>query len=105
MARHRNEHNKDVSIGTFIKDINGKLVTNREDVVKVWEGHYRELLIHEGDMNDLELSHYVHEKTNVIEIMDMEVTRGLRRMEKGRAPGWDEMRAEMVEVAGEMSGC
>ena len=53
-------------------------------------------------MCDPELPNYVHEKLNVIEITDMEVTRGLKGMKKGRAPGWDEMRAEMVEVAGEI---
>ena len=29
-------------------EIYGKLVTNREEVLKVWEGHYSELLNHEG---------------------------------------------------------
>ena len=33
----------------------GKLVTNREEVLEVWEGHYSELLNHEGNMSDLEL--------------------------------------------------
>ena len=99
MARHRNEYSKDVKRGTFIKNRNGKLVTNRQEVLKVWEGHYSELLNREGNMNDLELPNYVHEKVNVIEITDMEENRGLKGMKKGRAPGWDEMRAEMVEVA------
>ena len=39
---------------------------------------------------------------NVIEITDMEVTSGLKGVKNGRAPGWDEMRAEMVDVAGEI---
>ena len=30
------------------------------------------------------------------------MTRGLKGVKKGRAPGWDEMRTEMVEVAGEI---
>ena len=72
MARHRNENSKDVKGGTFIKDRNGKLVTNREEVLNVWEGHYSELLNHEGNMSDLELPNYVHEKVNVIEITDMD---------------------------------
>ena len=102
MARQRNEYSKDVTGGTFIKDRNGKLVTNREEVLKVWEGHYSELLNHEGNMSDLELPNYVHEKLNVIEITDMEVTRGLKEMKKGRQTRLDEMRAEMVDVAGEI---
>ena len=75
MARHRNEYSKDVKGGTFIKDRNGKLVTNREEMLKVWEGHYSELLDHEGNMSDLDYLNYVHEKVNVIDITDMEVTR------------------------------
>ena len=55
-------------------------------------------------MSDLGSPNYVHEKVNVIEITDMEVTRGLKGVKKGRAPGWDEMRAEMVDVAGEIGG-
>ena len=57
MARLRNEYvqlRKDVKGGTFIKDINGKFVINREDVLKVWERHYNyELLNHEGNISDL----------------------------------------------------
>ncbi len=83
MARHMNEYSKDVEGGTFIKDINGKLVTNQEEVLKVWEGHYSKLLLHGGNMSDLELPNNVHEKVNVIEITDMEVTRGLKEWKKG----------------------
>ena len=102
MTRHRNENSEDVKGGTFIKDRNGKLVTNREEVQKVWEGHYSALINHEENMSDLELPNYAHEKVNVIEITDMELSSGLRGMKKGRAPGWDEMRAKMVDVAGEI---
>ena len=92
MARHRNEYSKDVKGGTFIKDRNGKLVTNREEALKDWEGHYSELLNQEGNMSDLELPNYVPEKVNVIEITDMEVTRGWKGMKKG----WDETRERLV---------
>ena len=34
-------------------------------------------------MSDLDLPNYVHEKVDVIEITDMEVTRGLKGMKKG----------------------
>ena len=83
MARHKKEYSKDVKGGTFLKDRNGKLVTNQKEVLKVWEGQYSELLNREGNMSDLELPNYVHEKVNVIEITDMEVTRGLKGVKKG----------------------
>ena len=50
-------------------------MTTREEVLKVWEGHYSEFLNHEGNMSDLELPNCVHEKVNVISITDIEVTR------------------------------
>ena len=49
-------------------------MTNGVEVLNVWEGHYCELLNNEGDMSDLYLPNYVHEKVNVIESRDMEVT-------------------------------
>ena len=73
MARHSNEYSNDVKGGTFIKDRHGKLMTHREEVLNIWEGHYSGLLNHEGNMSDLELPNYVHEKVNVIEITVMEV--------------------------------
>ena len=63
-------------------------MTSREEVLKVWERHYSELLNHEGNMSDLELPNYVQGKLNVIEITDMEVTRGLKGMKKGEHPDW-----------------
>ena len=77
-------------------------MTNQEEVLNVWEGHSSKLLNHEGNMSDLELPNYVHEKVNVSEITDLEVTRGLKGVNKWRAPGWDEMRAEVVDAAGQM---
>ena len=44
----------------------------------------------------------IHKNAAIHRKMDMEVTRGLKGMKKGRAPGLDEMRAEMVDVAGEI---
>ena len=102
MARHRNENSNDVKGGTFIKDRNGKLVTNREEVKGLGRIHYSELLNPQGNISDLELPNYVREKANVIEIKDMEVTRGLEGMTKERAPGWDEMHAEVIDVTGEI---
>ena len=54
-------------------------------------------------MSDRELPNYVHEKVNVIEITDMEMSRWLkgvkRREHQDRTDG---MRAEMVDVAREI---
>ena len=46
MARHRNEYSKVLNEGTCIKHSNGKLATDREEVLNVREGHISELLNH-----------------------------------------------------------
>ena len=55
MAQDRDENSKDVKGGTVIKDRNGKLVTEQEAVLKVWESYSKELLEQERNNNDLEL--------------------------------------------------
>ena len=55
MARDRDENSKDVKDGTVMKDRNGKLVTEQEAVLKVWESYFKELLNQERNNNDLEL--------------------------------------------------
>ena len=101
MARDRDENSKDVKGGTVMKDRNGKLVTEQEAVLKVWESYFKELLNQERNNNDLELPSYVERKVELTDIMDIEMQTGMKGMKKGRAPGIDEMRVEMVMAAGE----
>ena len=54
MARDRDENNKDVKGGTVIKDINGKLVSEQEAVLKVWESYFKDQL-------DKEAAEYMYE--------------------------------------------
>ena len=98
MARDRDENSKDVKGGTVIKDRNGKLVTEQEAVLKFCESYFKELLNHEGNNNNLQLPLYVEGKVELTNIKDTEMQTG---MKKGRAPGIDEMRMEMVMAAGE----
>ena len=44
MARERDEDCKYVKTGSVIKDNNGKLVTDRKDVLEVWEDYFKELI-------------------------------------------------------------
>ena len=41
MARRRNGDSKDVDFVTVIKDKNGKLVTDRKEVLQVWEEYFK----------------------------------------------------------------
>ena len=99
-ARDRDENSKDVKGGTVIKDRNGKLVTEQEAVLKVWESYFKALLYQEGNKNDLELPLYVEGKVELTHIMDTEMETGMKGMKKGRAPGIDEVHVEMVMIAG-----
>ena len=101
MARDRDENSKDVKGGTVIKDRNGKLVTEQEAVLKVWESYFKELLNQDINNNDLKLPSYVEGKVELTNITDTEMQTRMKGMKKGRAPGIDEMRVEMVMAAGE----
>ena len=53
MALERVEESKDVKTRSVIKDKNGKLVTDRKDVLQVWEDYFKELLSQKenGELN------------------------------------------------------
>ena len=89
MAQDRDENNKNVMGGTVIKDRNGKLLTEQEAVLKVWESYFKELLNQERNSNDLELPSYVEGKEELIDITDTKMQTGMKGMKKGRAPGID----------------
>ena len=101
MALDRDENSKDVKGVTAMKDRNGKLVTEQEAMLKVWESYFKELLNQERNNNDVELPSYVERKVELTDIMNTEMQTGMKGMKKGRAPGIDEMRVEMVMAAGE----
>ena len=42
MAQKRDEDSKGLKTGSVIKDKNGKLVTDRKDVLQVWEDYFQE---------------------------------------------------------------
>ena len=100
MARDRDKNSKDVKGGTVMKDRNGKLVTEQEAALKVWESYFKELLNQERYNNDLELPSYVEGKVELTDITDTDIQTGMKGMKNGRAPGIEEMRVEMVMAAG-----
>ena len=66
MVPDRDENSKDVKGGTVMKERNGKLVTEQEAVLNVWESYFKELLIQERNNNDLELPSYVEGKVKYL---------------------------------------
>ena len=59
----------------MIKDINGKLVTEKEVVLKARESYSKEVLNKEGNNNDEELPMDVEGKEKLTEITDIEMQR------------------------------
>ena len=76
MARERDEDSKDVKTGSVIKDKNGKLVTDRKDVLKVWEEYFKELL-NQRENSEQELPSTVEGQVKLEEIGDAEVERAM----------------------------
>ena len=101
MARDRKEEGVDVKGGRVIKDQDGKLVTDREEVLRIWESYFRELL-NQGGGTDLELPSAVRGKIEVVKISEMEVEGALGKMKRDKAAGWDETRVEMFDISGEV---
>ena len=62
----------------MMKDRNGKLVTEQEAVLKVWESDFKELLNQERNNNDLELPSYVEGKVELTDITDTEMQTGMK---------------------------
>ena len=55
MARDRTEDRRDVKKGAVIKDNNGRLITESEEVLRIWVANFKELLNGKGAASCLEL--------------------------------------------------
>ena len=90
---------RDVKTGSvIIKDKNGKLVTDRKDVLKIWEEYFKELL-NQRENSELELPSAVEEQVKLEEIGDVEVERATKKKKRGRVTGIDEVQVEMLVMA------
>ena len=85
----------------MIKDTNGTLITVHNGVLHVWETYFKELLNKIED-SELELPSSVREKTEVVEITETEMMAAMMKMKKGKATGLDEIRVEMLDLAGDV---
>ena len=95
MAHGRDEDSKDVKTGSVIKNMNGKLVTDRKDALKVWKEYFKELL-NQRENIELELPSAVEGQVKLGEIGDADVERAMKKIKRGRATGIDEVRVEML---------
>ena len=102
MVRDITEDGRDVKRGAVIKDNNGKLITESKEVLRIWAANFKELLNGKGTASCLELPSSVRREMEVEEIGREEVETAMHKMKKGKATGADEVRLEMLEMAGDV---
>ena len=68
MARDRTEDGSDVKRGAVIKDNNGRRITERKEVLRIWAANFKELLNGEGAASCLELLSSVSREVEVEDI-------------------------------------
>ena len=83
MAQERDEDSQDVKTGSVIKDKSGKLVTDRKDVLQVWEYYFKELL-NQKENSELELPSVVEGEVKLEEIRDAQVERAMKKTKRER---------------------
>ena len=101
LARQRDRAGKDVKHVRVIKDENVNVMVNSEAMLKRWK-EYFEILMNEENNRDprTEEPEVVNEEVNCVS--REEVKNALRRMEKGKAVGPDELPVEVWKCMGKM---
>ena len=102
MARDRTEDGRDVKRGAMIKDNNGRLITESREVLRIWAANFKELLNGKGTASCLELQGSVRREVEVEEIRQGEMETAMHTMKEGNSTGADEVRIEVLEMAGEV---
>ena len=102
MARDRTEDGRDVKRGAVIKYNNGMLITESKEVLRIWAANFKELLKGNGAASCLELPSSGRREVEVEEIGQEEVQTAMHNMKTVKATGADEVRLEMLEMAGEV---
>jgi Reverse transcriptase (RNA-dependent DNA polymerase) len=90
-----------------MKDKNGELTVNPNDVLKIWSNYFEKLLNvdtndEDSDGNEKCVEEEQNDKDEEDEVSEAEVERALRGMRNGRSPGIDEVTVEMIKAAGEI---
>ena len=87
MARDRTEDGRDVKRGAVIKHNNGRFITERKEVLRIWAANFKELLNGDGAASCLELPSSVRRDVAVEEIGQEVVEIAMHMMKKARRQG------------------
>ena len=98
MVRDRTKDGRDVKRGAVIKDSNGRLITECQEVLRMWAANFNELLNGKGAAS------YLGSRARLAqeEIGQEEVETAMYKMKKGKATGADEVPLETLEMAVEV---
>ena len=90
LARQRDRAGKDLQHVRVIKDENGNVIVNSEEVLKRWKDYFEKLINEENNRDPrTEEAEVVNEEVNCVS--KEEVKNALRKMKKGKAVGRDEL--------------
>ena len=87
MARTRTEDGRDVKRGAVFKDNNGRLITDSNEVLRIWAANFKELLNGKGAASCLQLPSSVRREVELEEIGQEEVETAMHKMKKARRQG------------------
>ena len=77
----------------MVKDPDGRLVTDMDKVIAVWDNYFKELY-NQGGGADLDLPSAVRGRIEDDQILEVEVVWALSRMKRDKATGLDDTRVE-----------
>ena len=102
MARDRTDDGSEVKRGAVIKENNRRLITESKAVLMIRATHFKELLNGKGAASCFELPSSIRREVEVEDIEQEEVEPAMHKMELGKATVADELRLDMLEMAGEV---
>ena len=101
LARQRDRAGKNVQHVRVIKDENGNVMVNSEAVLKRWKEYFEKLMNEENNRElQTEEAEVVNKEVNCIS--RKEVKNALRKMNKSKAAGPDELPVEVWKCMGKM---
>ncbi|XP_046863365.1 uncharacterized protein LOC124457122 [Xenia sp. Carnegie-2017] len=98
LAKTRQRRAKDIDKITFVKDEQGKIVSEDEKIKERWREYFDRLLNTKNNRKELDHLEPVHGP--VPEILEDEVRRQLKKMKNNKARGPDELPIELVKKLG-----
>ena len=103
LAKERDENSTDVKGGSSLKDTEGRVVFEEEQVMRIWEKYFYELLNPNiNNDNNIDKPFSVRGKMDIRSFSADEVQRELSKMKNNKAPGPDELKVEMIKATGEV---